>query len=39
MKTLDEIREPIQNHKDKLRQRYGLMEIGVFGSYVRGAQR
>jgi predicted nucleotidyltransferase len=39
MKTLDEIRELIQNHKDELRQQYGLKEIGVFGSYVRGAQR
>ncbi|GBE02468.1 nucleotidyltransferase domain protein [bacterium BMS3Bbin06] len=39
MKTLDEIKELIQNHKDELRQQYGLKEIGVFGSYVRGVQR
>ncbi len=39
MKTLDEIKEVIQKHKDELRQQYGLKEIGVFGSYVKGAQR
>ena len=39
MKTLDEIKELIQNHKDELRQQYGLKEIGVFWSYVRGVQR
>ena len=39
MKTLDEIKELIQKHKDELREQYGLKEIGVFGSYVRGAQR
>ncbi len=39
MKTLDEIKELIQDHKDELRQQYGLKEIGVFGSYVRGVQR
>ncbi len=38
MKTFDEIKELIQNHKDELRQQYGLKEIGVFGSYVSGAQ-
>lgn len=32
MKTLDKIKELIQNHKDQLRQQYGLKEIGVFGS-------
>jgi len=39
MKTLDEIKELIQSHKDELRQQYGLKEIGVFGSYVKGVQR
>jgi predicted nucleotidyltransferase len=39
MKTLDEIKELIQSHKDELRQQCGLKEIGVFGSYVKGVQR
>lgn len=39
MKPLDEIKELIQSHKDELRQQYGLKEIGVFGSYVKGVQR
>ena len=39
MKSLDEIKEIIDVHKDELRKEYGLKEIGVFGSYVRGAQR
>lgn len=39
MKTLDEIKELIQRHKDQLREQYHLKEIGVFGSYVRGSQR
>jgi hypothetical protein len=39
MKSLDEIKEIIDIHKNELRKEYGLKEIGVFGSYVRGAQR
>ncbi len=39
MKTLNEIKELIEIHKDELSQQYGLKEIGVFGSYVRGSQR
>lgn len=39
MKTLEEIKEIIQANKDELSRQYGLKEIGVFGSYVRGVQR
>ena len=39
MKSLDEIKEIIDTHKNELRKEHGLKEIGVFGSYVRGAQR
>ncbi len=39
MKSLDEIKEIIDVHKDELRKEFGLKEIGVFGSYVRGVQR
>lgn len=38
MKTLEEIKELIQINKDKLREQYGLKEIGIFGSYVKGEQ-
>jgi len=38
MKNFEEIREVIQGHKNELREQYGLKEIGIFGSYVRGEQ-
>lgn len=39
MKTLDEIKQILQVQKPYLAQQYGVAEIGVFGSYVRGEQR
>ena len=39
MKTFDEIRKTLSEHKSELRQKYTVKEIGVFGSYVRGEQR
>ena|SRR3990172_1211064 len=39
MKTLDEIRTIIGQHRDVLAERYGVAVVGVFGSYVRGEQR
>jgi predicted nucleotidyltransferase len=39
MKTLDEIKQILEAHKDYLAAEYGVAEIGVFGSYVRGEQR
>ncbi|VVB87587.1 Nucleotidyltransferase domain protein [uncultured archaeon] len=38
MKTLEEIKNILKSHKGKLKERYGLKEIGIFGSYVRGEQ-
>ena len=38
MKTFEEIKELIQKHKEEFRRQYGLKEIGIFGSYVRGEQ-
>ena len=35
-KSLDEIKEIIEKHKEELRGQYGVKEIGVFGSLVRG---
>ena len=39
MKTLDEIRTIIRQHRDVLAERYGVAIVGVFGSYVRGEQK
>jgi len=39
MKTLAEIKEILEVQKPYLAEKYGIIEIGVFGSYVRGEQR
>ena len=39
MKTLTEIKQVLQAHKPYLAEKYGVVEIGVFGSYVRDEQR
>jgi predicted nucleotidyltransferase len=39
MKTIAEMKEILQAQKPYLAERYGVTEIGVFGSYVRGEQR
>jgi predicted nucleotidyltransferase len=39
MRTLAEIKEILEAQKPYLAQKYGVAEIGVFGSYVRGEQR
>ena len=39
MKTLEEIKEVIQKHREEFREQYGLKEIGIFGSYVKGEQK
>lgn len=38
MKTLSEIKQILQTQKPYLAEKYGVIEIGVFGSYVRGEQ-
>ncbi|MFQ5865548.1 MAG: nucleotidyltransferase family protein [bacterium] len=38
MKTLEEIRELIKEHKQELEKEYKVKEIALFGSYVRGDQ-
>lgn len=35
-KSLDEIKEIIGKHKEELNEKYGIKEIGIFGSYLRG---
>jgi hypothetical protein len=39
VKTLEEIKSILQSQKPYLAEKYGVTEIGVFGSYVRGEQR
>lgn len=39
MKSLAEIKQLLQAQKPYLYQTYGVTEVGVFGSYVRGEQR
>jgi predicted nucleotidyltransferase len=39
MDNLNEIKRILQAQKPYLAERYGVTEIGVFGSYVRGEQR
>jgi len=38
MKTFEEIKEILQKNKQKFREQYGLKNIGIFGSYIRGEQ-
>jgi len=39
MKEGGEIMRILREHKAALREKYGVREIGLFGSYVRGEQR
>jgi predicted nucleotidyltransferase len=39
VKTVAEIRRILQTQKPYLAEKYGVNEIGIFGSYVRGEQR
>jgi predicted nucleotidyltransferase len=38
MITLDCLRNTLLAHKEELNQKYGVSEIGVFGSFVRNEQ-
>ena len=29
----------LRSHKDEMHEKFGLIKIGLFGSYVRGEQR
>jgi len=39
MKNLADILETLAAHREELKQRYRVKEIGVFGSVVRGEQK
>jgi len=38
MKTLEEIKSILKKHENKLKKKYGIKRMGVFGSYVRKDQ-
>ncbi len=38
MRTFKEIKEIVLKNKKELKEKYGLREIGVFGSYLKGDQ-
>ena len=35
-KSFNEIKEIIKKHKKEIKEKYGVKEIGIFGSFVRG---
>jgi len=39
MKTFEEIKNVLAEHKEELRQKFKVKEIGIFGSFVRGEQK
>ena len=38
MVTIEDIRNTLQENKKELKEKYGVSEIGVFGSYLRGVE-
>ena len=38
-KSIREIQKILLNHKQELREKYGVKEIGIFGSYIREENR
>lgn len=39
LKTVEDIKRVLREHRGEIRRRFKVKEIGVFGSYVRGEQR
>jgi predicted nucleotidyltransferase len=39
MKTIEEIKRILAEHKSEIREKYGVVIVGVFGSYARGEQK
>jgi len=39
MQNVDDIKRTLSEHKAELRRKFKVMNIGVFGSYVRGEQK
>lgn len=39
MKTLEEIKKILREHKKELKRKFGVKEIGTFGFYVRNFEK
>ena len=39
MKTVEQIKNTLAAHREELRERFKVAEIGIFGSYVRKEQK
>ena len=39
MKKIDKIKKLLAEHRDELRREHKIIEIGIFGSYIRGEQK
>lgn len=39
MRTFEEIKEILIKHKDEIRKKFKVREIGIFGSYVKKGQK
>jgi len=39
MKTIEEIERILKEHREGIKEKYGVVIVGVFGSYARGEQR
>jgi predicted nucleotidyltransferase len=39
MQKVDALKKILQDHKDTLKDEYGVIEIGLFGSYTKGNQK
>ena len=39
MKTFDEIKKILAEHKEEFKEKYKVKEISIFGSYVKGEQK
>lgn len=39
MKTIEEIKNILTVHKDELKHKYKVKDMGIFGSYIKGKQR
>lgn len=39
MKTVQDIKRILKSHKEELGSKYGVKEIGIFGSYVKEEQK
>ncbi|MGA1861430.1 nucleotidyltransferase family protein [Deferribacter thermophilus] len=38
MKTLEDIKQLLMKHKSEIKERFGVKNLYIFGSYVRGEQ-